>query len=75
VCTLLQIILVQCHGGIDCERSFSGMSFIHSDSRNALNPDHLNAALRIWHERDRLLRDDALFPEMMRQLERHALPR
>ena len=75
VVKLVQILLVQCHGGIDCERSFSGMNFIHSDARNRLGNKHLNVALRMWHERDRLLQNDALFPEMMQALETNGLPR
>ena len=75
VVKLVQILLVQCHGGIDCERSFSGMNSIHFDARNRLGNKHLNVALRMWHERDRLLQNDALFPEMMQALETNGLPR
>lgn len=33
---MLQILLVQCHGSIENERSFSWMNFIYSDIRNRL---------------------------------------
>jgi hypothetical protein len=65
---ILQIILVQCHGGIENERSFSGMNYIHSDDRNRLKPKHLNCAMRTWHERDRLLASGQLFASMWEEL-------
>jgi hypothetical protein len=75
VAALLRIVLVQCHGGIENERSFSGMNFIHSDARNRLRNKHMNAALRIWSEKNKLLADDRLFPNMWEHFQMHGLPR
>jgi hypothetical protein len=60
--TLLRIIIVQCHGGINNEQNFSRMNFIHNDLRKILKNKNLNAALRAWSEKDKLLADDRLFP-------------
>ena len=62
--TLLRIVLVQCHGGIENERTFSGMNVIHSDARNRLRNKHMNAVLKTWSETDKLLADDRLFLKM-----------
>ena len=75
IATLLRIVLVQCHGGIENERTFSGMKFIHSDARNRLSNKHMNAVLRTWSEKDKLLADDRLFPKMWEHFQQHGLPR
>jgi hypothetical protein len=68
VAKLLRIIIVQCHGGIDNEQTFSGMNFSHDD----LGKKHLNAALRAWSEKDKLLADYRLFPQMWGMFKRIA---
>lgn len=60
---------------IVCEPFFSVMSFIHPDARNALKSAHLMLhSVSGWHERDGLLRDDNLFPEMMAVFDQQGLP-
>jgi hypothetical protein len=75
VAKLLRIINVQCHGGIDNERNFSGMKFNHNDLSNSLKNKHLNATLRAWSEKDKLLADDRLLPQMWGIFKANGLPR
>lgn len=35
-----------------------------NDSRNRLKNNHMNAAVRIWSEKDKMLADGSLFPQM-----------
>ena len=72
---LLRILLVQCHGGIENERSFSGMNFIHTDARNSLGNKHMNAAVRAWSEKDKMLAGDHLFAKMWHKFQTSGLPR
>ena len=58
----MRIVLVQCHGGIENERTFSGIIFIHNDTSHRVRNKHMTATLRIWSEKDNLLADDRLFP-------------
>jgi hypothetical protein len=71
----LRFIVVQCHGDIDNEQSFSGIKFIHNDLRNSLKNKHLNAALRAWSEKGKLLADDRPFPQMWGMFKANGLPR
>jgi hypothetical protein len=50
------------------------MNLIHNDLRNRLNNKHLNA-LRAWSEKDKLLADDRLFPQMWGMFKANGLPR
>ena len=75
VATLLRTVLVQCHGGIENERTFIGMKFIHSDAKNRLSNKHMNAVLRTWSEKDILFADDRLFSKMWEHFQQHGLPR
>jgi hypothetical protein len=51
------------------------MNFIHNDLRNSLTNKHLNAALRAWSEKYKLLADDRLFPQMWGVFKANGLPR
>jgi hypothetical protein len=75
VAKLVRIIIVQRHGGVDNEQTFSVMKFIHNDLRNRLKNEHLNAALRAWSAKDKLLADDRLFPQMWGMFKANGLPR
>ena len=75
VAALVRIVLVQCHGGIENERTFSGMIFIHNDASHRVRNKHMNAILRIWSEKEKILADDRLFPKMWEYFQQHGLPR
>ena len=49
IAALLRILL-QFHGSIKSERTFSGINFVYSDAKDILSNKHMNAALRVWYE-------------------------
>ena len=55
------------------KRTLSGMIFIMNYAKYCLRNKHMNAALRIWSEKDQLLADDDLFTKMWEHFQQHGL--
>lgn len=55
VCTLARILIVMPHGSVENERGFSNMNFILNKQRNRLSQQHVNDAMRIRSQRNKIL--------------------